>query len=828
MEFFTFGNMKKVLFLPLIVLLWKCQSLEVDTQRLVDLVPPNTTVVFQVNDFSIVKNSLANQPLLSHVTPLWKELKNTIENMDSQSIEAPALFCLTPLGQSETAVSVIYKSTIPDSLQPPLGTNTLVYSGQVIERISAKPQTLFKTKMGRVTFLSDSQITIENSIRNFKNKSKGIQEKTFFKLTEGIDKNAPLNLFIHSKASALLSAVFPKTPLFPKIKNHWAAYDFNTKRDPFTLDGIIFVNDLLPQELSVTKDLKPQALQTPQLIPSVFTSYLALSVSNVKTLEDNFKTLVRFRNMPLKTVDFTAFSSVDEIAWLTQKDEKAVIFHTVNPEAFPFKIDQKAQKQYRSIPYSKKTLPKAMAKLVAVFGSEIGQSWVFQWDDFFVFAESEKMLQFIINGFKDGKVLENEPNFKALEEGLADKSSFLWIGGTPSLQDFWAQQLDNKVTLLEKLPSKMYPYVAFQAVAEKGFVQIRLTAQKDEAKNPSSTGSAQYNFVLDAPVATAPQWLKNHRTKALDIAVQDANNVLYLFSNTGTLFWKKQLPGKIAGPIQQVDLYRNKRLQMAFRTKDRMMILDRNGKIVPPFDIKIPSTEVIQPLAVFDYNANRNYRFLLNQGTTISMLDGKGKSVKGFELKKLESNLLSPPKHVRIKGKDYLLFQQVNGSLKITDRRGRDRVNPKQRFDFSKNPVYLYYNTFTITDKSGHLIQIDTNGNVVKTPLDLDADHRVDMTSRSLVTLSKNNLNIKGIPVTLPDGEYTAPKIFYLNDTLFIAVTNRSQSKIYLYYSNGKLVKGFPVYGTSSIALDNADGDRALELVTQSGENGLLIYEVLR
>ena len=55
---------------------------------------------------------------------------------------------------------------------------------------------------------------------------------------------------------------------------------------------------------------------------------------------------------------------------------------------------------------------------------------------------------------------------------------------------------------------------------------------------------------LPKPSIISPQWLKNHRSNGMDIAIQDQDNVLYLYSNTGKLFWKKQLAGKIIGPIQ--------------------------------------------------------------------------------------------------------------------------------------------------------------------------------------------------------------------------------------------------------------------------------------
>ncbi|GIR26323.1 MAG: hypothetical protein CM15mP40_09310 [Alphaproteobacteria bacterium] len=63
---------------------------------------------------------------------------------------------------------------------------------------------------------------------------------------------------------------------------------------------------------------------------------------------------------------------------------------------------------------------------------------------------------------------------------------------------------------------------------------------------------------------------------------------------------------------------------------------------------------------------------------------------------------------------------------------------------------------------------MDTRGNQV-TSLGLSKNHKIDATTKSLVTLPDNNLNIKGLPVTLPFGNYTSPKIFYINNTLYIS-----------------------------------------------------------
>jgi hypothetical protein len=200
--------------------------------------------------------------------------------------------------------------------------------------------------------------------------------------------------------------------------------------------------------------------------------------------------------------------------------------------------------------------------------------------------------------------------------------------------------------------------------------------------------------------------------------------------------------------------------------------------------------------------------------------------VKGFTFKKTTSPIVSTPKHIRIDGKDFIALKEENGTLHLLNRTGKSRVKIKENIAFSEQAIHAYLKTFTTTDQEGNLIQIDTRGNVVKSDLGLEKSHAIATTTKSLVTLSSNILTIKGIPVTLPYGQYTTPDIFYLNNILYIAVTDKEAEKVYLYLSDGSLVPGFPVYGTSAIDLVNADKDKALEFIVQSETNDVLIYEI--
>ena len=124
------------------------------------------------------------------------------------------------------------------------------------------------------------------------------------------------------------------------------------------------------------------------------------------------------------------------------------------------------------------------------------------------------------------------------------------------------------------------------------------------------------------------------------------------------------------------------------------------------------------------------------------------------------------------------------------------------------------------------MVQIDVNGNVNKTGLELKIGHKIDMTSKSLVTLSENKLMIKGIPVILPFGNYSSPKIYYINNTIYVTITEYETKKVFVFYSNGNPVRGFPVYGTSVADLTNADNDKAIEMVVQSDQDELTIYQI--
>jgi hypothetical protein len=378
----------------------------------------------------------------------------------------------------------------------------------------------------------------------------------------------------------------------------------------------------------------------------------------------------------------------------------------------------------------------------------------------------------------------------------------------------------------KNLDSNIYPFIKLEGLVDKKLTLINFYIEKTKIRE--SSGGIYNELIVsnNNKIITPPKWLKNHRNNEYDFAYQDSENFLYLYSNKGDLYWKKKLSSEIIGEIQQVDLYKNGRLQMAFRTFDKFYIIDRNGSIVKPFEISIDNSNNINALSIFDYEDDNNYRFLISQDNYMKMYDSRGNSVNGFNPENLNSNIINPPVHIRVKEKDYILVQLKNEQLKILNRRGKDRISVKQNINFSKNNFFQYMNLFTTTDINGNLIQIDMNGNVVKNNYSLEENNTIEIKMDNILFHSGNTISINGKTIKIPEGRYTKPKLFNYKDLLYITITDEKEGKVYLYNKEGDLVSGFPVKGINLVDINDADNDGKIELITQLDESSVISYEI--
>ena len=95
-----------------------------------------------------------------------------------------------------------------------------------------------------------------------------------------------------------------------------------------------------------------------------------------------------------------------------------------------------------------------------------------------------------------------------------------------------------------------------------------------------------------------------------------------------------------------------------------------------------------------------------------------------------------------------------------------------------------------------------------------------------MVSFSENILYIKDKKVELEFGIYTEPQIFYVNQKVYVAITDTQNHRVHLFDSNADPIPGFPVFGNSVIDIENIDKDANLELITKGDANSVIFYEM--
>ncbi|NND50876.1 MAG: ribonuclease HII, partial [Flavobacteriaceae bacterium] len=446
-------------------------------------------------------------------------------------------------------------------------------------------------------------------------------------------------------------------------------------------------------------------------------------------------------------------------------------------------------------------------------------SYYIHLDDFFVFSNSEGSLENLIANYQNGFTMSSDPAFESCKLDLSDESSLIIVGNSKRLKSIMASWFNSD---LSNMSLGNYKLSAFQLIQDEGFAHFNGVVKKQKKRAVRNTIAELFNVELDADILMPPQFVTNHRSRQKDIVVQDINNSLYLISNSGKILWKEKINGPVLGKIEQIDLYRNGRLQLAFATENRVYVIDRNGNNVSPFPIKF-NDKITKPLSVFDYDNNKRYRLVVTQLNKILLYDSKAQFVRGFNYSN-PNEIVTQPKHFRVGSKDYIVFG-AGDKMQILDRRGQLRINARNPIEFSGQDIFYYNNAFTTTSTKGELVQVRLDGSSSKQSLGLGADHFIDATSKTLVTLFENNLSIKKNTIDLDFGNYTSPKIFYINDKIYVSLTDLQTQKILMFDSQSKPIPNFPVYGNSTIDFVNMDADSNLEFVTKGESNSIIIYK---
>jgi hypothetical protein len=789
--------MKRLGFLLILVpFLWSCQKDDNKSNHPYTYIPSETSAVIKVNELNDFINSVENHDILSGIYN--KDMINASKALKYLNTTQAVFIAFTEstedhmdyliLTENNPALFVV--DSIPNRISEPL-VDFDINKTQIDSTI------LYHKVIGNI-FAGSNNLEILKHL-DTKNESTALS-----RLIATGDKKSVASLVFKSDSqnySKLLFTNFAKDILHADYN----VLDLSYTDKSLHFNGIQTSSDSLSNPLDSFKNTIPQKINTVQLAPTNTNSLVSITYDDFSVFNKNL------RQISTQTIDSSAtfLNFTNEIALI----DNAVVVHTLDPNLATESIEEKTNiETFRNIDIYEFGDISFFESRLMPFISFNNSKFFASYDNFLVFTNSITQLKVILSNALNNNTLEHTEAFMSINEHLSDEASLFIFKNSEGLSEILEQNI------------KGYNANAVQFIYEDNYAHINGVIQKFKKRARSNSVTEAFTTQLDAEIISVPQSLKNHITKAHDIAVQDVNNLLYLISDSGSILWKKQLQGKILGNIEQIDTYKNGRLQLAFTTSNRLYVLDRNGNDVAAFPLKF-NDAITQPLSVFDYDKRKNYRLLITQGKNLLMYDAKGKSVSGFDYKTNGSEITSQPKHFRIGSKDYIVFG-AGETLKILNRQGHVRINVKDKIRFSENALYLYQNKFTTTNTLGQLIQVDTKGRLATKNLNLTDKHKIATTSKTLVSLTENKLHIKSRTVDLDFGDYTAPKIFYINDKIYVTTTDLQSKKVYLFDSQAKPIPNFPVFGTSLAELQKLDKDNGLELITQSDAKTIVVYKL--
>ncbi len=380
------------------------------------------------------------------------------------------------------------------------------------------------------------------------------------------------------------------------------------------------------------------------------------------------------------------------------------------------------------------------------------------------------------------------------------------------------------------LKEKEYEFKNLENVAiqlnpvDNNFYLNVLVEQNKNIRKDLSSPLVQNSVVFGSPIITKPYLVKNHNNNLFEVILQDSSNNVYLIDKDFKILWNIDISEPITSQIEQVDFYKNNKLQYLFTTSNKVHIIDRNGEYVEGFPVKLDKIDQIDKFTLIDYNQTRNYRYsFVDKKGNVLLTDKYGQGLEGWNTNNLGSALSSKFEHYRIGGTDVFIAALENGEIHMYSRRGRQYPGfpiklrePTISTFHLKEGSNFESSVISIITQSGQLISFNLKGatlsrlQLLKKSPDTEFKILRDVTSKDFLiyqgsedefTISDKNAN------TLFSKDYLDEKIPFIqyyrisSNNQYLITGERKGEFIFIYDLNGRLISQRPIAGNNPLSM---------------------------
>ena len=754
-----------------------------------------------VDDSSLIIEKIPDKPILILSIDKIDEIDYQTINFISEStgLDFNVINILNPSGELTYSFhksgknklnGILIQKSDFSNLDSNLFKDTISYNGSKIFNYDE----FYISKIEEYSIISKDKLLVENVLRGATFK-KNDDFNEFKKLHLSKTKNISLNA---SESFKNLKLNFDNENISRYSK--WIQYEFDFQNNDLYVLGISEI-DKKTRNINILNNLYKSNSEIIKIIPNNFSKFKRMSFKK-DVIEYNYNNSINQENSAEKKLD-SIFYNVKELGELIINDSSIIVFNYDDNSTRNILKRLKQVSQYRDqLIYSGKYLNLSDFD---VFDFRISKNYdyISNIENNLILTNNLNAMQNLILNYNNKSLVTKNENFEKFLSVVPRKTTFYEIINN-----------DNK----EDYNNFQYWFTNYE-IKNKSFFKSLFTTPTIDL-NETKSLNLKFSKKLKNNIISNPTFVNNYRTGKKNIIFQDADLNLILLDLNEEIIFEKKLGSKIISEIFQVDLYKNKRLQFVFLTDEEFIVLDIKGNFVKK--IKLEKSNSNKFLSVFDYDKNRNYRFIIQNGRSLKMLDRKFKIVKGFKKTKLKSEILKKLKHIRIYNKDYLTIIDKSGSPQILDRRGNVRIKLPKKFNVEQNNFYINSGNLITINTLNQLVNIQLDGTITYKQLP-DEKHLIFANKNNLLIKSQGKISINNNDFNIPYGNYTGLKIFEKKDKTYYYIRDIDKNKSFLFDKN-KIIAGFPIFSKSDI---DVSFEKNQDLITLKGDdNEILLYTI--
>ncbi len=757
--------------------------------------------------------------------------------------------------KTEEMVSAIFSSAVPVATQVYAGTKILSFT--LDER--KKQVGLYAASKGNLALFSTSRILLEQAIRMHGVEHNLLHEEGFMRIVQSASRNAPWNAFLQLPRYAtyiapMLNGMWQRLVRESQAWTAWMGVDVTQDGEALTTQGLSVLGEAQTKMRSLEyAEAKSVTVSAPEILPESTAFffrwgdrdptrlYAQLSHRKAKT-----PTLLEKAEIQELTLAWDEYQGVGHwILILTPRSAShalGMLRSELSPRnaagnAVREALQRLQLEENQELILCPSSTPDYFQRHFGLpFTADVGHYYGVV-DRHIVFSNSPKWIERVALCKLRGATLEATTHWKEVHDRLQSQCNFMFYTVPRVRKNFASLFFAASSGVQKGRGAHVLNSLAGAALQVSGAGKILFyngVAQASPAGRQTSSVNQGWTARLEGNVLGRPIVVLNHNTKEQEVLVQDQRDFLYLLNAEGRILWKAPLEGQIFGEPAQVDLLRNGKLQYVFVTKNKLYAIDRNGNNVGGFPVRLP-TPTQSPLAVFDYEGTRDYRFVVSCEKKVYMYDRTGRPVTGFQSPSLETPVTHPWRWFSSKGKDYIVGSDAH-RLYFLNRRGEERFSTQQSIaraqgaalavEFGNAPRVVTVNEegelCIVSIPSGEVRRIalpSWRGNSAAEFVDLNGDGVLEVCYTSGKELLVANQLGSVLSRTTFDGELIPwLRLFHFGDKeIRLGVLAPSTRHLWLVElmekKTGKIADGYPIDGETPFSIARLRKGGKLELL---------------